>query len=1625
VDLTGINNQNEYYSQHYLLALLEGDLKDVVARWEAAAGEHPDSEHHRPPPARLRALASPYFRLRNRLPRLRDAGNRLTEEFTFLTGFFSALGYTPQPTWQTLAQGGLRIPILASVDKPSGAPLLWVLPALAPADDPGLDPLTLGVHAAQFAADPAHENPQETGKAPDPKTPWEEIITRHIFSLDEAPRWVLLVSFGHVCLIDRMKWPERRYLSFDLQEILNRKEEGTLRATAALLHKDSICPAEGFALLDSLDENSHRHAFAVSEDLKDAVRECVELLANEAVFDLRERLHDRVFSTPDEELERQLTRGCLRYIYRLLFVLYLEARPELGYLPVRSEEYLKGYSLESLRDLEMASLESERDRDGLFFDRSIRLLFRMIFDGHSPAAQSELGASSIHDDFRIAPLKSHLFDPDNAPVIKRVRFRNFILQEVVRRLSLGRHGSGRQARAGRISYAQLGINQLGAVYENLLSYTGFFAKTDLYEVKPANEDHDPLKHAFFVDEAALAQYTEEERVFESRSRAQRHEDLDEAPRRLLCHPRGKFLYRLAGRNREKSASYYTPESLTQCLVKYALKELLPGKTADEILALTVCEMAVGSAAFLNEAVNQLAEAYLRLKQKETGKTIPHDQYAAEKQRVKMRIADNNVFGVDLNPTAVELAEISLWLNTIFAPEKKNGQPTDAHVPWFGLQLANGNSLVGARRQTFPADLVAETRDPKGKLITKARWTESVPKPVSWEKPNPGEAADPNFILHTSSFILPPRDSEAIYHWLVPDPGMSLYSDKVVKELKRTEIAAINAWRKTFCVAFDPADVRTLGQLSEKADLLWARHLEATARLREMTTDPLPVWPDPPSARTPTTTHWKDEQWGKAIKHPFSPYRRLKLAMDYWCALWFWPIDKAALLPTREQFLMEMSVLLGAIRTAPDKTTQTEFDSLLVDVAGTTMPVQPDLDLDDPSGVVNVEALCKKLPRLALVAELAEQRRFFHWELEFVDVFARRGGFDLIAGNPPWVKIEWNEGGLLSERNPAFAIRKLSASDIADARAAQLTAPGRLADYLAEYEEFEGTQNFLNALQNYPLLAGQKANLYKCFITRAWELGSAGGTTGFLHPEGVYDDPNGGPLRRALYPRLRSHFEFENQLQLFAEVHHNTKFSVNIYHGHQPVPDFAHLANLFAVSSVDACHDHGGNGPITGIKDDDGSWGTAGHRDRILRVGDTALALFARLYDDANTPASEARLPALHSIQLLEVLRKFAAYAQRIGDLGETFYSTQHWNETLSQQDGTMRRVTRFPAAPRELILSGPHFFVANPCNKTPRDPCELNSDYDVLSLESLPDEYLPRTNYVPACSEDEYARRTPTVPWAAGKPVTEYYRLAFRGMLSQSGERTLISALIPKESAHIHGALSVAFSDYSNLLAATGISSSIVSDFFVKTTGSANLHYKWTYLPLLKGHLQIQSRTVALNCLTTQYSELWSESWDKAYREEAWLGDDARLDAEFWRNLTPEWTRHCALRTDFARRWALVELDVLAARALGLTLAELQTIYRIQFPVMRQYEADTWYDQRGRIVFTNSKGLPGVGFTRPEWNEIKSMTTGTVERIVTDNTLPTGPVTRTITYEAPFTRNDRETDYAEVWGKLEEREGKR
>jgi hypothetical protein len=687
------------------------------------------------------------------------------------------------------------------------------------------------------------------------------------------------------------------------------------------------------------------------------------------------------------------------------------------------------------------------------------------------------------------------------------------------------------------------------------------------------------------------------------------------------------------------------------------------------------------------------------------------------------------------------------------------------------------------------------------------------------------------------------------------------------------------------------------------------------------------------------------------------------------------------------------------------------------------------------GFVDLGRLRVFYPRLQVVEKIAAQHRFFHWELEFADIFAARGGFDLMVGNPPWIKVEWTEGGVLGDADPLVVLRNLSASVLAQKREQAIEGNVRLQQlYLAEFEDAEGTQNFLNAVQNYPLLKGSQTNLYKCFLPQSWNFIQPQGVSSFLHPEGVYDDPKGGQLRENLYSKLKYHFQFQNKIFLFAEVHDETTYSINVYGECQEEIDFYSLSNLFHPSTLSSSFESQTASLIPGIKDENGKWELKGHPKRVIHIDRNVLELFAQLYDAKGTPLTQARLACLHSQSLISVIKKFSTQQNRLGDMPSQYLALEMWHETNTQKDGTIRRDTQFPDSALSLILSGPHFSVGNPLSKTPRAVCNSNQAYNLLDLTTIADDYLPRANYVPDCEATVYRDRTPKVPWGDRLPVTEFYRVTNREMLSQSGERTFISALMPPGIGHVHTCISTVFEDGQNLVDFLAMGLSIPVDFFVKTTGMGHANQNiLRLLPLVPEDFQLKSqirlRALSLNCLTTHYTDLWQTCYTPTFQQTTWSKpDDPRLDPHFFAHLTPTWQRHNALRTDYSRRQALVEIDVLAAMALHLTLDELITLYRVQFPVMQQYERETYYDKNGRIIFTTSKGLVGVGLPRKGnskkniigWEDVYDATTQTakqdrIEITIADDTQPGGIQQKTIIYEAPFDKCDRVSDYRTAW----------
>ncbi len=1646
MSLTGIINEHEFYSQHYLDEIFPTEIQKYIHDREAretadkkaadaAQAKGIEKQVIRPAWSQLNTIGRTYLQELERLPGNRDRQARLEAERQLTAQLLSIFGLPCDSTQSILLECGFPLHVTGEIRTLNRRPFLWILEASSTGGTPdspdaiaeeGTDPLEMCISPLQ-TGDTQGELPATARNFG--KGSWFDILSNGVFNEVDAPRWVLLTHPEQWLLIDRAKFAQRRLLRFDWREILSRREDAVLKATSVLIGSDTFAIHDGQCRLEVLDENSFRHAQGVSEDLKYALREAIEILGNEAARQLREqyaRGKRKFFS--DSELADDITSECLRYMYRLLFLFFVESRPELKYAPVSEDTYLKGYSLESLRDLEMMPLVQEEDRNGRFIHDSIQQLFAFFSQGTDRCRQikKELGyTDATAEAFEILPLQSTLFDESRIKRLKDVVFPNHILQQVICLMSLSREtgGKGGRRRRGRISYAHLGLNQLGAVYESLLSYRGFFAADDLYEVKPAkNKTVNPLEAAYFVPQDELDRYTDDEKVFVT--------DPQSKARRLKVYPKGSFIYRMAGRERENSASYYTPEVLTKCVVEEALDVLarqqldaLPDDRAKaaKILSWRICEPAMGSAAFLNEAVNQIAELYMQHATRIPGaRVLSQKEYSEERQKVRMFLADRNIYGVDLNPIAVELAEVSLWLNAL---------SSDRFVPWFGLQLECGNSLIGCRRQAY------WRRD-----LEQKNWRNAIPHEVGAEG----------------------LQEDEIWHFLVPDAGMNQYRDVDVQQLEPDAIKRLDEWRKNMTRPFQPIELDRMVMISATIDQLWMRWATEMEALDRKTTDTYAIYGYAEEEKSSLSYQQKQElmekfRTGGDNLMDSGSYARLKLAMDYWCSLWFWPLDKAGLLPTREEWLRQMQAIVSGVLTQVPALPKTDlFEENLF-----TAVEEKEQALSSPGAWR--KAFDTRYPALGVVRDIVSAMRFLHWELRFATVFlpqsGEHSGFDLTLGNPPWKTVTWDSAGILGEADPVYFIHEGEYSakgirdvvqgkrDVLEGRSFFDRHPETRAEWLTAYTRTTGMQNFFNAVRNFPECSGSQSDLFKYFLPVVWRNAAPDGTQGLLHPETVYTETKGDTLREATYIRLRRHYQFANENKLFADVDHHVSFSVNIYGRKMDEPDFESINNLYHPVTIKRSRVPS-QMPVQGRKDAQGKWNLAGHPDRILKLDRTTLEVIGRIF---NTGTTAPLLPNIHASELLGILTKLGYASCRLSDLKPVI--TAMWHESGAKKDGTMRELpeqrTVFPKGLSDAIINGPVIHVGTPLFKCLDDPCPNNLSATCIDLTAIADDYLPRVKYQPALSIAEYERRIQQVMLettdSIGQrviqkvPVYRFYRLALRSMVGTDSERTLTSGVIPPSVAHPHKIESIVFRNVDDLLITSACFAALPLDFFVRQQGKGDL------LPSLLNSLPVpplntrqqtalKVRVLALNCLTRWYADLWETAFDDTFHAQQWAGNDPHLDHGFFAGLPAIWERRCALRDDLSRRQALLEIDVIVAQAFGLTLEELQTAYRLGFRVMRDYDNDTWYDQTGRIVFTpNSNGLKGVGLPRrgkPDadiryaidgesrdrlgFEDIRDMESGTVSKTFTDITLPGNP-RRTIVYQAPFFKKDREADYAEAW----------
>ena len=450
-----------------------------------------------------------------------------------------------------------------------------------------------------------------------------------------------------------------RFLEADLAAMLEPGGEAALRGFLLLFHRDSFLPGpDGRSVLQAALDEALEWQQAVTARLSGAVFEEVfpELLNALSAADPNPAPED--IAWPE-----RIRDAALVLLYRLLFLLYAEDR---DLLPVGHDGY-RPFAITTLRREVNAAIAQARPISvsaATWWPRLLRL-FSAIAGGS--------------DDMGLPPYNGGLFDARRAPMLGRIALPDAAFGRVLDRLSTLRGGG----EAAWINYRDLSVQQLGAMYEGLLE-RGVAVKGGL--VAPVQDD--ALRHgtgAYYTPEVLVQLVT-------------RH-----AVAPLLAERRAAFaaaLARLDGDRREKAEK------------RANLRQYDP---ATAFLGLKICDPAMGSGHFLVSLVDWLADETLIAMEEaaDTAVAIDYrsplaDRIAQERERIEAAAALHGwpldprhlddrqivrrlllkrvVYGVDLNPLAVELAKLSLWLHsfTVGAP-----------LSYLDHHLRSGDSLFGA------------------------------------------------------------------------------------------------------------------------------------------------------------------------------------------------------------------------------------------------------------------------------------------------------------------------------------------------------------------------------------------------------------------------------------------------------------------------------------------------------------------------------------------------------------------------------------------------------------------------------------------------------------------------------------------------------------------------------------------------------------------------------------------------------------------------------------------------------------------------------------------------------------------------------------------------------------------
>ncbi len=410
--------------------------------------------------------------------------------------------------------------------------------------------------------------------------------------LAQGTRWCFCLTGPTARIVDVDRPHGRRYAEFDLTLTLD--DERACGIFWSLLNAAALAPAGGGSTFDRMVALCDEHRAEVRRSLREGVHDALQYLV-------------RGFQSASRGRRApQLLDESLIVVYRILFLLFAEAR---SLVPAWHPTYRDSYTIEALR----GRLDRGLVPRGLW--DTLQAMSRLAHSGCRAGA------------LRVPPFNGRLFSPLTAPLADAVPLDDGLVCRALTSLTTRMGKRGRE----RISYADLGVEQLGAVYEHLLDY-----------------------------------------------------DIEGGGGKERGAGRGPALLVPTGR-RKATGSFYTPRSLTEFVVRRALGPIVQEAGPERILAVRVVDPAMGSGAFLVAACRYLAAAYEQALIREgavTASDIGEDDRAGFRRAVAQRC----LYGVDVNPMAVQLGRLSLWLATLSA---------DKPLTFLDHHVRVGNSLVGA------------------------------------------------------------------------------------------------------------------------------------------------------------------------------------------------------------------------------------------------------------------------------------------------------------------------------------------------------------------------------------------------------------------------------------------------------------------------------------------------------------------------------------------------------------------------------------------------------------------------------------------------------------------------------------------------------------------------------------------------------------------------------------------------------------------------------------------------------------------------------------------------------------------------------------------------------------------